>query len=196
MEGHQVCTHHRWPPIFKEILKSFWFLRWLLATQSFSSLHRFSIRLKSEDCLGYSMTLMCVFGHSFVALAVFCVTVMLEDPFMIHLQCSGWRKEIVIQDFTVHGPSLKSSCTLSRKTAPVQNVSTSMLDCSIGVHNQHFSYSKYGELNWCQIVWFWFLLTTALPPKPSNLRWACTCGFLSRGSFWVLQDFNLLHPMR
>ena len=42
-----------------------------MATQTFSSLHRFSMGLSSGDWLGHSRTLMCFFlSHSFVALAV------------------------------------------------------------------------------------------------------------------------------
>ncbi len=51
--------------------KSLRFLGCLLETRSFSSLHRFSMGLRSGDWLGHSMTLMCFFlSHSFVALAV------------------------------------------------------------------------------------------------------------------------------
>ncbi len=51
--------------------KSLRFRGWRLATRTFSSLHRFSVGLRSGDWLGHSRTLMCFFlSHSFVALAV------------------------------------------------------------------------------------------------------------------------------
>ncbi len=51
--------------------KSLRFRGWRLATRTFSSLHRFSMGLRSGDWLGHSRTLMCFFwSHSFVALAV------------------------------------------------------------------------------------------------------------------------------
>jgi len=49
----------------------FWGCRW--ATQSFSSLHRFSIGFRSGDWLGHSRTLKCFLrSHSLAALAVCC----------------------------------------------------------------------------------------------------------------------------
>lgn len=68
---------------------------------------------------------------------MFWVIVMLESPTTNYLHCSGWGKEVLV--FTVHGPihwplnAVKSSCNLSRKTAPKQNFSTSVLDCEHGV---------------------------------------------------------------
>ncbi len=54
--------------ILSESLR-FW--GWPLATWTFSSLHRFSMGLRSGDWLGHSRTLMCFFlSHSFVALTV------------------------------------------------------------------------------------------------------------------------------
>lgn len=50
-------------------LKSFRFPGYRLATRRFSSFHRFSIELRSTDCLGHSVTAICFFRHSFVALA-------------------------------------------------------------------------------------------------------------------------------
>ncbi len=51
--------------------KSLRFRGWRLATRTFSSLHRFSMGLRSGDYLGHSRTLMCFFlSHYFVALAV------------------------------------------------------------------------------------------------------------------------------
>ncbi len=46
-------------------------LRVRLATRTFSSLHRFSMGLRSGDWLGHSRTFICLFlSHSFVSLAV------------------------------------------------------------------------------------------------------------------------------
>ena len=62
---------------------------------------------RSGDWLGHSRTLICFFlSHSFVALpCMFWVIVMLEDPSTTHFQCSHWGKEVVAQNFLVHGPS-------------------------------------------------------------------------------------------
>ncbi len=71
--GHQVCTHRRrdFIPLLLQILsKSLRFRGLRLATRTFSSLHRFSMGLRSGDWLGHSRTLMCFFlSHSFVTLA-------------------------------------------------------------------------------------------------------------------------------
>jgi len=58
-------------PLCRSSPKSLMFRGWCLATRTFSSLHRFSMGLRSGDWLGHSRTLMCFFlSHSFVALAV------------------------------------------------------------------------------------------------------------------------------
>ncbi len=47
------------------------FRGWRLATRTFGSLHRFSMRLRSGDWLGHCWTIMCFFlSHSFIALFV------------------------------------------------------------------------------------------------------------------------------
>lgn len=64
---------------------------------------------------------------------------MLEDTSTAYLLCSGWGKEVVVQDFIVHAPihlllnAVKLPCTLSRKINPMHNVSISMPDCDDGV---------------------------------------------------------------
>ena len=121
--------------------KSFRFQSCRLATRSFSSLHRFLMGFRSGDWLGHSRTLMCFFlSHSFVALAV-CfgsLSCWKTHPWT-HLQCSHWGKEVVAQNFPVHGPihppldTVKSSCPLSWETCPKHKVSISMLHSGDGV---------------------------------------------------------------
>lgn len=72
--GYQVCRFQAGALAHSSLqkpLKSFRFLGSCLAICSFSSLLRFSIRLRSGAWLGHSLTLMCFFfSHSFVALVV------------------------------------------------------------------------------------------------------------------------------
>ncbi len=112
--------------------KSLRFRGWRLATQTFSSLHRFSMGWRSGDWLGHSRTLMCFFlSHSFVALAV-CFG---------SLSCWNTHSRLIFNALalTVHGPvhhpfdAVQLSCPLSRKTPPKHNVSTSMFDGGDGV---------------------------------------------------------------
>ena len=64
---------------------------------------------------------------------------MLEDPSTTNFQCSHWGKEVVAQNFPVHGPihppldTVKSSCPFSWETPPKHKVSTSMLHSGDGV---------------------------------------------------------------
>ena len=75
--------------------------------------------------------LLCCLGR------MFRVIVMFEDPSTTHFQCSHWGKEIVAQNFPVHGPihppldTVKSP--LSRETPPKHKVFTSMLHSGDGV---------------------------------------------------------------
>ncbi len=67
--------------------KSLRFRGWRLATRTFSSLHRFSMGLRSGDWLGHSRTLLCVFlSHSFFALAVCFGSLSCWNT---HFQCPG-----------------------------------------------------------------------------------------------------------
>ncbi len=102
------------------------------AARTFSSLHRFSMGLRSGDWLGHSKTLMCFFlSHSFIALAV-CFG---------SLSCWNTHLRPIFNALalTVHGPvhhtfdAVQLSCPLSRKTPPKHNVSTSMFDSGDGV---------------------------------------------------------------
>lgn len=87
----------------------------------------------------------------------FWVILMLEDPSVSHLQCSGWEKEDLVQDFE---PLIEKQLRSIMFPPPC---------LSVGV------------------VWFWFHLTTAvLPESLANLRSSCTCSFLSRGTLWTL----------
>ncbi len=128
--GHQVCTHLRRDlshSSLQILSKSLRFWGWRLATQTFSSLHRFSMGLRSGDWLGHSRTLMCFFlSHYFVALAV-CFG---------SLSCWNTHPRPIFNALalTVHVPvhrpfdAVQLSYPLSRKTPPKHNVSTSMFD--------------------------------------------------------------------
>ncbi len=110
-----------------------------METRTFSSLHRFSMGLRSGDWLGHSRTLMCFFlSHSFVVLAVhgFWVIVMLQYQSTTHFQCPVWL-QCPGPDGVWPRPSsfdaVQLPCPLSRKTPPKHNVSTSMFDGGDGV---------------------------------------------------------------
>ncbi len=150
---------------------------------------------------------MCFFlSHSFVALAV-CFG---------SLSC--WKThqwpifsvlaEVLVQEFTVNGPIhlplnvVKSSCTLSRKTAP-KHVSTSVLDCRDGVLGVIVSISlppnTTSRVDGKELILvssdhstFFQAFSESFRCSLANFRWACTCDFLSRGTLRVLQDFNPL----
>ncbi len=135
--GHQVCTHLRRdfvPLLFADPLQVIRFRGWRLATRTFSSLHRFSMGLRSGDWLGHSRTLMCFF---------------LSDSFVVLALCFGslsrWNTHprpifntlLVFNALAlrVHRPfdAVQLSCSFSRKTPPKHNVSTSMFDGGDGV---------------------------------------------------------------
>ncbi len=121
--------------------KSLRFLGCLMETRTFSSLHRFSMGLRSGDWLGHSRTLMCFFlSHSFVALAVCfgslsCWKTHPRPIFSVLAEGRRFSSNILRYMAPVHWPLnvVKSSCTLSRETAPKHYVSTSVLDCRDGV---------------------------------------------------------------
>ena len=102
---------------------------------------------------------------------MFWVIVMLEDPTTTHFQCSHWGKEVVAQNFPVHGPihppldTVKSSCPLSWETPPKHNHTSQWGWCSWGC-THHFSSSKNGVSSWWQLALFWSHLTTSPSPKP------------------------------
>ncbi len=70
---------------------------------------------------------------------VFGVIVMLEDPATTHLQYYYWGKEVVGQNFMIHGPihpplnTVQSSWSFCRKAPPKHDVSTPMLHSWDGV---------------------------------------------------------------
>ncbi len=140
--GHQVCTHLRRdfvPLLFADPLRVIKVFRgWPLATRTFSSLHRFSMGLRSGDWLGHSRTLMRFFlSHSFVALAV-CfgsLSCWNTHPRPIFNALAGFNALALMVHGPVHRPfdAVQLSCPLSRKTAPKHNVSTSMFDGGDGV---------------------------------------------------------------
>ncbi len=109
-----------------------------MATRTFSSLHIFSVGLRSGDWLGHSRTLMCFFlSHSFVALAVCFGSLSCWNihPRTIFNALAGFN----VLALTVHGPvhlpfdEVQLSYPLSRKTPPKHNVSNSMFDSRDGV---------------------------------------------------------------
>ena len=122
-----------------------------------------------------------------------------------HFQCSHWGKEVVAQNFLVHGPihpsldMVKSSHPLSRETPPKHKISTYMLhsgdgvlgvvlsiylppntelmpNSSILVSSDHITFSQASSGSSR-----WSL---------ANFRRACTCTFFSRGTLRAQQDFN------
>ncbi len=120
-------------PAGATVPKSLRFRGWCLATRTFSSLHRFSMGLRSGDWLGHSRTLMCFFlSHAFVALAVSfgSLSCWNTHPRPIFNALAGFNALAL----TVHGPInrpfdvVQLSCPLSRKAPPKHNVSTSMFD--------------------------------------------------------------------
>ncbi len=158
----------------------FWGCRW--ATRTFNSLQRFSMGLRSGDCLGHSRTLKCFLrSHSFVAPGgVFGIIVMLKDPATFHLQCPCWWKEVFTQNLTIHGPihsflyTDQSSWSLCRKTlhenhAPKHDVSTPML------------HSRYGVL--------WMQLSILSPPNTTS--WVFTKKFYF-GFIWPYDILPIL----
>ena len=101
------------------------------------------------------------------------VIVMLEDPSTTHFRCSHWGKEVVTQNFPVHGPihppldTVKSSCPLSWETPQKHKLSTFILHCGDSVLGVVLSISlPPNTASWCQIALFWSHLTTSPSPKP------------------------------
>ncbi len=118
--------------------KSLRFRGWPLATRTFSSLHRFSMGLRSGDWLGHSRTLMCFFlSHSFVSLVVCFGSLSCWNTHLrpIFNALAGFNDLALTVHDPVHRPfdAVQLSCPLSRKTPPKHNVSTSMFDVGDGV---------------------------------------------------------------
>lgn len=97
--------------------------------------------------------------------------------------CSNKVKEVLVDNYMVHGPVHWSS----RKTTPKHNVPDFVLDCVGGALWVILSYVKRVELIAKSPILIY--LTKALFPKPSlftgkqtNLRWACRYGFFSQGN--------------
>ncbi len=160
--------------------KSLRFQDWRLATWTFSSLHRFSMGLRSENWPGHSRTLICFFlSHSFVALAM-CFGSMScwnTNPRPIFNALAGFNAGSAPVHLLLDPVQL--FCPLSRKTPPKLNVSTSMLDGGDGFswgHSQHSSSSKHGELSWCQKAGFWSHLTSTHSPSSPLNHWQISDG--------------------
>ncbi len=138
------------------------------------------MELRSVDWLGHSKTLMCFFSsHSFVALAVFWVIVMLEYPSTTDFQCPGW-----LQYPGPDIPLMWCSCPVPLAEKHPQSIMfpppcLTVGWCSWG-HRQHSSSSKHGELSWCQRARFWSHLTTELshssPLNHSDVHWQISDG--------------------
>lgn len=131
--GHQVCTPlaHSCLQILSKTLR---FFGCCLRTQSLSSLHWFSTGLRSEDRLGHSLSLMCFyFRHYFVALAYLGYISHAGRPIhnlssVLWLRGGGFCARFYDTWPRPLAPyGVKSSSTLSRKTTPKHNISTSML---------------------------------------------------------------------
>ncbi len=153
----------------------FWGCRW--ATQTFNSLQRFSMGLRSGDWLGHSRTLKFFLrSHSFVARAV-CLGSLscwkTQPRFIFNTLADG----AITQNLTIHGPihsflyTDQSSWSLCRKTAPKHDVSTPML------------HSRYGVL--------WMQLSILSPPNTTS--WVFTKKFYF-GFIWHSPNPLLDHP--
>ncbi len=156
--------------------------------------------LMSGDWLGHSRTLMCFFlSHSFVALAISFGSLLCWNTHSLPVfnALAGFNALVV------HGPihrtfdAVQLSCSLSRKTPPKHNVSTSMFvggDGVLGVIGSiptppsMASWVVAKELNFGFIDHNTF--TQFSSESLAHFRRACTCAFLSRGTLRALQDFS------
>ncbi len=198
--GHQVCVHLRrdFVPLFLQILaKSLRFWGWRLATQTFSSLHRFSVGLRSGDWLGHSRTLMYFLSDSFVVLAL-CFGSLSRwntHPRPIFNTLVGFNALAL----TVHRPfdAVQLSCPFSRKTPQKHNVYISMFDGGGGVLRVIGSIPPPpNTVSWVDAKELEFGLIWPQHFHPvllwiiGKLQTGCTCAFLSRGTLRALQDFS------
>ena len=147
-----------------------------LATQSFSSLHRFLMGFRSGDWLGHSRTLICFFlSHSFVALAV-CFGSL--SCWKIHPRpifsalTEGRRLSPKISRYMAPFilPSIRWSRPVPLAEKHPQSIRFPPPCFTVGMVflglTQHFSSSEHGESSWCQLALFWSHLTTSPSPKP------------------------------
>ncbi len=188
--GHHVCTHLRRDsvPLLSadslQVIKVSWLTfgnsNLQLSPQIFYGMKVFRLVRPLQDLNVLLLEpLLCCLG------SVFWVIVMLEYPSTINFNA-----------LAVHGPvhrpfdAVQLSCTLSRKTPPKHNVSTSMFDGGDGVLGvigsippplpNTASWVDAKELDF-GLIWpqhfhpvlLWIIGT---------LQTACTCAFLSRGS--------------
>ncbi len=148
--------------------KTLWFQGWRLATRTFSSLHRFSMGLRSGDWLGHFRTLMCFLSHCVLG---YChAGIPIHDPFSMPWLASmpWWYMAPSI------APLMRCSCPVPlAEKHPKACFHLHVWQwgwCSWG-HRQHSSSSKHGELSWCQRARFWSHLTTTLSPSSSLNHW-------------------------
>lgn len=160
-----------------------------LATWVFGLRNKFSIGLKSADCLGFLFEpLLCCLGS-----LLLWVIVVLEKLTTTYFLCSGGEKEVVTQDFMVHGfvhcpiDAVMFSCALSTAIYPQNNVSISMLDSgdsvlcvivSISLPSNTARWVNAKKLHFC-LIW----------PSPrcslANFRWTCTYHFALHQNCWI-----------
>ncbi len=134
--------------------KSLRFPGWRLATRTFSSLHRFSMGWRSGDWLGHSRTLMCfLLSHSFVALAV-CFG---------SLSCWTTHPSVPLAEKHPQSIMFPPPCLMVGMVF-------------LGSYRQDSSFSKHGELRWCQRAGFWSHLTTTLSPSSPLNHWQTSDG--------------------
>ncbi len=196
----QVCIHtaagilaHSSIQVFSRSFR-FWGCRW--ATQSFSSLHRFSIGFRSGDWLGHSRTLKCFLrSHSLVALAVClgslsCWKTQLRPIF--NALTEGRRSLAKILRYMapsiLHSIRCSHPVPFAEKHPHASRLGWGSWDCT---HP-----SKHSEWSLYQKVLFWSHLTTwpSSHASTGSSRWSLAnfrrnwkCAGLSRGT---CMDFN------
>ncbi len=175
-------------PLLQILSKSLRFRGWCLATQTFSSLHRFSWRLWSGDWLGHCRTLMCFFlSHSFVALAMCFGSLSCWNthprPILDALASFNALALMVYMALYIV-PLMRCSCPVPlAKKHPQSNVS--MFDGVLGVIDSippppnTASWVDAKALD-CGPIWTQHLYPVLLWII-GKLQTACTCAFLSRG---------------
>ncbi len=176
------------PLLFADPLQVIKVSRLTFGNSTFSSLHRFSMGLRSGDWLAHSRTIMCFFlSHSFVALAVCfgslsCWNTHPRPIFNALAEGRRFSSNIIC---TSIGPSMQWSRPVPLAEKQPQSMMFPRPCLTVG-----------NESSWCQRAKFWSHLTTTLSQFSSeslaNFRQACTCAFLSRGTLRVLQDFSPL----
>ncbi len=152
----------------------FWGCRW--ATQTFNSLQRFSMGLRSGDWLGHSRTLICFLrSHSFVARAV-CLGSLscwkTQPRFIFNTLADGRRFSLKISRYMA--PFILSFTQISRPGPFAEKQPQSMMfppPCfTVGMVffgcNSAFFLLQTRQVEFYQKVIFWFHLTIWHSPNP------------------------------